>query len=176
MIFLVSCALAVANVFYDVLIKPPLAEALLWLAGIASGALFVWLVVLLFKSDAVYQQRAMTEGPRFICKYVVVLVLFPAMLFFGLYRGLPVTVHLLSATQQQVMAVTITKKPEQYGSHWCPGKVWIAEYTLPLNHHVCSLTHQDWQRITGHETLLLLGRRSSVGFSYQQYQLVQAKP
>ncbi|CAM4440081.1 hypothetical protein [Pseudoalteromonas maricaloris] len=125
---------------------------------ISSGLYFV------FRSRHSHQMPPLQTKQRVI--FVLFLILFvPLFSIFSIAKGLPACIHYTVAKAAQ-HKVTFRKTTS---SKICGYGIKIKEYSYFANEEVCGLEKSRWRKFKDGDTLVLIGKRSLLGFSYVQH-------
>lgn len=102
------------------------------------------------------------------------IVVVPLFLYTAIAKGLPILCHhVLSAPGQ--ITVTVQSKASSFSSKNCAaGGIRIQEYAYLMNDDLCGFKQSHWENFKHGDKLILQGKKSSFGFSYKRYALVNS--
>lgn len=121
-----------------------------------------------FKKDSGLSQSIRDNGKNPLTVIIALVFVMPLLHVPAISKGIPAAIHHIVAKEAEQI-VTVKKSAGSYSSKYCDGGVYVKEYDYFFNNEICGLARDDWKSLEKGSRILLIGEKSSLGFSYDRY-------
>ena len=174
-ILLLSVAVFLPFVFLsNTLINENVVFLLAIIVIIASILSIVFFVRVLSDKTSVFLKNIRENRERPIIVILFLCLIAPFILYTSISIGIPSALHILLSEPGELM-VTVKSKPSSYSERYHHGGVYVEEYNYFLNDKVYGINKTDWDSMVPGDKLRLLGKKSYLGFSYNQYEKLTSR-
>ncbi|WP_334020255.1 hypothetical protein [Alteromonas sp. S015] len=164
--FFAYLGLTFYGMYANFLVDESIYEKLLLLSFLISAIIIGFALYLLFSPKYASYYPPRPEGKQRVFMAFCFFLFIPFFSVCAIAKGAPAGMHHLFAQKAQIK-VTVKRNTT---SKMCGHGVKVKEYSLFLNEEVCNLKTNDWYELKENDDLLLIGKKSVLGFSYVQYE------
>ncbi|MHB8137849.1 MAG: hypothetical protein ACYDGO_05610 [Smithellaceae bacterium] len=140
----------------------------LTVVSIATSALvIIYFYRKLLDKTSILSKRIKEKGERKISFLFIYFFISPMVIYPTISIGIPSAFHML-VSEPGELVVTVEYK-SNYHRSFRNGCFDIEGYKYPLNDEVCGASKDEWDSFVVGDKILLSGKKSYLGFSYNKY-------
>lgn len=163
--FGLSAIFSIYSIITNVLIEDALFIRLLLVATIYSIILVALYLRVFLTNHSGLSQSIKNNGKNPGVVITAIIIVLPLLHIPAISKGMPAAIHhLISENAEQVVTVEKT-----FSSEYCGRGAYIQEYQYLFNNEICGIANEDWELLRNGSRVLLVGRKSFLGFSYDKY-------
>lgn len=171
-LFLGFLCMSIFGMLSDVLLDEQIVRPIFWFSMALSIVCLPLAVRMVKRSPSYILIDSRRERWKLYASFAFAI---PFLMYATLARGLPALAHHILAKPGEI-TVTIHSKSSAYRSRYCTtGSVSFEEYRYFMNGSLCGFAQVHWDAFKQGDQLVMHGRKSILGFSYQSCSVIRPK-
>ena len=170
-LFLAVLGITAYGIYVEILVDYRLFKIFLNIGVGSSAVLMLFAMASLLKAEGRLAKNLERQKQSKVTFFFVILISIPLFSVMFFVEGAPAIIHKLTAEPGELV-VQVKRREGLHTEFESDACVKLHGYSNIFNNQICGLHSEDWDAVRPGDKIRLLGQRSFVAFSYEQYQLL----